>query len=302
MDLLEHIRAFAQVAQSGSFSAAARELGSTQPSVSKQIAALEKHCGVRLLQRTTRQLRLTEDGAAYLTLARRILDSVAEADAHIGRVKGEPIGLVRIGSPYAFATKYVIPKAAELLKRHPLLRIEIVSSDLSINMVENGIDVAIRFGEVAGDCVARQVGTAYRIAVAAPAYLERAGIPVSPTDLTSHNCLVFLNPVAGANWTFSVNGRRQTVAVSGNFSANTAEGVREACLNGLGIALMPEWLFYRDLEEGKIERVLQDCEPEGLTISAAFASRKHLPPKIRMVVDFLYEQLSREKALNRGMA
>lgn len=297
MDFIDGINTFVRVAQSGSFSVVARTLGVSQPSVSRKIAALEAHLGVRLLSRTTRHLRLTEDGIVYLHDARKILDSIAEADARLGKATDTPSGLVRLGSPYAFARRYLVRRCGALLSRYPQLRIEIVSSDIEDNLVELGLDLAIRFGEPRGDIVARRVGRSSRIAVASPEYLAVAGEPQVPVDLITHNCIVYSNPIIGPRWTFHSGSACETITVSGSFASNSAEVVREACVNGLGITLMPEWLFHEDMASNRIRQVLADFEPQDLPIFVTYASRRFVPPKMRVVVDFLATELGQEAAL-----
>lgn len=297
MDFIDGINTFVRVAQAGSFSVVARALGVTQPSVSRKIAALEAHLGVRLLNRTTRHLRLTEDGLAYLHDARKILDSIAEADARLGKANDTPSGLVRLGSPYAFARRYLVRRCSTLLSRYPQLRIEIVSSDIEDNLVELGLDVAIRFGEPRGDIVARHVGRSSRIAVASPDYLAAAGEPQLPLDLITHNCIVYSNPIIGPRWTFQSDNAHETITVTGSFASNSAEVVREACISGLGITLMPEWLFHDDVASRRVLPVLRDFSPPDLPIYVTYASRRFVPPKMRVVVDYLASELGREPAL-----
>ncbi len=297
MHVLSAIPTFIRVAECGSFSAVAREFGTTQPNISKQIAALEAHLGVRLFSRTTRQVRLTEEGLSYFRFATKIQEAITEADASVGKAKKTPTGLVRISSPFTFAKRHLIQKVATLLKLYPQLRIEIISSDLSDNLVEYGIDVAIRFGNQSGDVVARRVGTASRVAVASTSYLNAAGEPRTAHELAAHNCLVFANPIAGNIWTFTHAKGSDSVAISGSFSSNNAEILREACLSGLGIALMPEWLFFEDLQSKKVKSILHQYEPEGMPIFVTYASRKFIPPKLRVVLDYLIEELSHEPAL-----
>ena len=301
MDLLEAIAAFVRVAETESFSRVARDLGVDQSRISKQIARLEARFGVRLLSRTTRRVRLTEEGVAFLPIAQRMLDHLAEAEAELGHARGGPVGLVRIGSPSAFARRHLTASVAGILDAHPGLRIEVVAGDLSENLVEQGLDVAIRFGTVSGDLVARRVGFAARIAVAAPAYLARAGEPLLPHDLRRHQCLVYANPNSGADWLFSSIGVRQQVTVSGRLQSNNAEVIREACLAGMGIALMPLWLFQDELRSGQVRQVLQTFAAQGLEVFVAYPSRRYLPPKVRVVCDALVEDLARVVAQDRPL-
>lgn len=296
MDVLEALRAFSRIAQCGSFSQAAKLLGVSQPSLSKQIASLERHLAVRLLSRTTRHVKLTPEGETYLAYVLRILDQIDEAENKIGRGQYTPSGLVRIGSPYAFAQRYLVGRVATLLSRHPHVRVEIAVSDLTPNLVEQDIDIAIRLGDVSGDVIAKRIGMASRVVVAAPSYLERNGTPTTPDDLVRHECLIFTNPTIGRGWTFNWPDGRMTISASGSFMSNSAQLIKEACLSGLGIAVMPEWLFDEALRKGEVKRILRKYDPQGLPVSIVRMARKYVPPKIRVIFDFLYAELKAELA------
>ena len=189
--------------------------------------------------------------------------------------------------------------------------VHIVSSDIEDNLVELGLDVAIRFGEPRGDIVARHVGRSSRIAVASPDYLAAAGEPQLPLDLITHNCIVYSNPIIGPRWTFQSDNTHETITVTGSFASNSAEVVREACISGLGITLMavalfarnglitlmPEWLFHDDVASRRVLPVLRDFSPPDLPIYVTYASRRFVPPKMRVVVDYLASELGREPAL-----
>lgn len=299
MDLFEGIKLFVHATRVGNFSVVARDFGLSQPSVSKKIAGLERELGTRLFSRSTRHLRLTEEGAAYLKHAQKIVDELAEADAALGRSKSVARGLVRIGCPYAFARRYLVRRIAHLLKAYPELRVEIISSDEPSNMVEQLIDVAIRFGEPRGDIIARKVGVTSRIAVASTSYLNAQGTPSAPIDLGTHNCLVYENPIVSGQWIFSSSKGTEVVAPRGNFKSNSAEVIREACLQGIGVTLMPNWLFHDDLFSGTIQQVLQEYEPEGLPIYVTYPTRKFVAPKIQAVVEYLCTELSNDSAFKR---
>ncbi|MDH7799461.1 MULTISPECIES: LysR family transcriptional regulator [unclassified Beijerinckia] len=291
MDFLAAVGAFVRVAQSHSFSRTAEELDVTQSRVSKQITMLETRLGVRLLSRTTRRVRLTEEGSHFLTFALRMLDGLAEVEAQIGSASGLPSGLVKIGSPSAFARRYLVQSANRILDKYPALRLEIVTGDLAEDLVTQGIDIAIRFGTVSGSMIAKRVGNATRVLVASPEYLNRAGEPMTPEALTSHQCLVYLNPDAGSDWTFAAPSGRRRIAVTSRLQSNNADVVKQACLSGGGIALMPEWLFQEELRTGQVKRLLPQFRPEGLTVTLAYVSRSFVPPKIRIVLDALSTDL-----------
>ena len=296
MNLLNAIEIFVRVAHSGSFSATGREFGLTQSAVSKQIAQLEAHLGVRLLNRSTRRMRLTEEGEAYLGFATKVLDDLLEAEASVGKAKAAPGGLVRISSPASFARALLVPKIEILLQQYRDLRIELLCTDLSDNLVAEGADLAIRFGEQSGAVVARCVGTASRVAVAAPSYLSRAGGLVRAEQLPAHNCLLYSNPLVDHVWSFTRAGKAHRVAVSGSFSSNNAEIIRAACLAGVGVALMPDWLFLDDIRTGSLQRVLKRYEPDGMPVFITYASRRYVPLKLRVVLDFLIEEMKKTLA------
>ena len=197
MDLLAGFRTFVRVAESGSFSAVAREIGATQPAISRQISALEQHLDARLIQRTTRSLTLTEDGRDLLDHARRVLDCVEEAETAVGRRQGAPSGLVRMATPSTFGRLYVAPRMRRLLDRYPDLSVELHMSDSVTDMIAGGIDLAIRGGLVhEASLVARRIGSSARLVVASVDYLERNGTPAHPSDLARHSCIVFLQGAA----------------------------------------------------------------------------------------------------------
>ena len=291
MDFLDAVCAFVRVAQSQSFSRTAEEMEVTQSRVSKQIAMLEARFGVRLFSRTTRRVRLTEEGSRFLTFAQKMLDDVAEAESQIGSAKGVPSGLVKIGSPSAFARRYLVHTANRILARHPSLRLEIVTGDLSEDLVEQGTDMAIRFGEVSGGMIAKRIGHVARVAVATPYYLARAGAPQTPDDLGTHECLIYANPNAGAGWLFTAPMGRRRIDVTGRLQSNSAEVVKEACLAHAGIALMPRWLFHDEIAAGLVRPVLEAARPAGLPVVLAYASRSFLPPKVRTVFDAVAQDL-----------
>ncbi|HEV2572031.1 LysR substrate-binding domain-containing protein [Methylocella sp. CPCC 101449] len=291
MDFLAALGAFVRVAQSHSFSRAAEELDVTQSRISKQIALLEARLDVRLLSRTTRRVRLTEEGSRFLTFALRMLDDLAEVEAQIGSGKGLPSGLVKIGSPSAFARRYLVESANRILAKYPALRLEIVTGDLAEDLVEQGIDMAIRFGTVSGSMIAKRVGNFPRVVVASPDYLKHAGEPTTLEALASHQCLIYLNPDAGSDWAFATSSGRRRIAVTGRLQSNNADVVKQACLSGAGIALMPEWFFQDEIGTGQVKRLLPQFRPDGLTVTLAYVSRSFLPPKIRIVLDALSADL-----------
>lgn len=299
MDLFAAFRTFVRVAESGSFSAVAREMGATQPAISRQIGALEQHLNARLIQRTTRSLTLTEDGRDLLGHARRVLDCVEEAEAAIGRRQGAPSGLVRIATPSAFGRLYVAPRMRRLLDRYPELSVELHMSDLVTDLIASGIDLAIRGGTVTeSSLVARRIGASARHVVGSADYLERNGTPLHPSDLARHSCVIFIQNATPNEWRFDGPGGAVTVTVAGRFRTDSSEAMREAVVAGVGLALAPAWVFGNDLETGSVRAVLETFQAEQVSIHAVYPSRRNLAPRTRAVIDFLLDEFRLDPAIS----
>ena len=291
MDILAALRVFVRVAEAQSFSAVAREVGTTQPAVSRQVAALEEHLGARLIQRTTRSLALTEDGRDLLGHARRVLDSVEEAEASVGRRHSLPGGLVRLGTSSTFGRLYVAPRIPRLLERYPDLSIDLRMSDGVSDLVAEGIDLAIRVGAVQDlSLVSRKIGSSRRIAVASASCIAAYGEPHAPADLARLPCIIFTGSNTPAEWLFEGPNGPVSVSVAGRFRTDNGEGVREAVLAGLGFAVLPVWFFGTELTDGRLLPVLTGWEPPRSAISAVYPSRRNLAPRTRAVIDFLIEE------------
>ena len=291
MDVLAAFRVFVRVAEARSFSAVAREMGTTQPAVSRQVAALEEHLGARLIQRTTRSLALTEDGRDLLGHARRVLDSVEEAEASVGRRHSLPGGLVRLGSSSAFGRLYVAPRIERLLERYPELAIDLRMSDSILDLVAEGIDIAIRVGAVQDSTlVARKIGSSRRITVASAACIALHGEPHHPSDLARLPCVIFTGSATPTEWRFEAPDGPVSVSVTGRFRTDNGEAVREAVLAGLGFAVLPIWFFSTELTDGRLKPVLTGWEPPSSAISAVYPSRRNLAPRTRAVIDFFLDE------------
>ncbi len=293
MNLFNELRTFVRVASCGNFSLAAGQLGVAQPCVSKHIASLERRLGATLLSRNTRQVRLTQEGTVYLRFAQRLLEDVKDAETQVARTKIAPAGLVRIVSPSSFAQRFLLSVSVELMKRYPLIALDLAANDLSPSLIEHDIDIAIRFGDLQGDLITRPLGTARRLAVASPSYIAQYGMPKVPHDLLRHNCLIYSNPIVTSGWTFIGKDGSTTVKVSGGFSSNSALLIKDACLAGLGVAVMPYWLFDEQIVAGKLVRVLDAYEANGLPLSIVYPSRRYISTKIRAVANFVYGALRR---------
>ncbi len=298
MDRIESAQIFVRVAEIGNLTAVARQLGLTQPTVSRKLSALEEHLGARLIQRTTRALSLTEDGKIYYEHCRRLLDAADAAETSVGRRAAAPSGLIRIASSVAFGRLHVVPLLPRLLRAYPDIRVELVTADAYDDLVEAGIDLAVRIGELADTAlVARRVGTTGRVTVGTPAYFERAGVPATPQDLKKHQCIVYTQLATGNEWHFTGAGGPIKVRVSGPFLANNSDAIREATLAGLGISVSPLWLFHDAIADGRVRVVLPDHAPTALPIQLVHASRRLVSPKVRAVADFLADEFRADPML-----
>ena len=291
MDMLGSLRAFVRITEAGSFSAVAREANASQSAVTRQIAQLEQHFGVRLFHRTTRRLSLTDDGQALLSHARHLIDSTEEMEAALGRHSGSPKGLVRLGTSVAGGL-FLATRIPTLLARYPGLSVELVMQDQFSDMIEGRLDLALRSGEIAdASLVVRRIGQLGRAVVAAPVYLERHGAPTTPADLATHTCLIHDAGGDSATWRFAGPDGPLSVAVNGAFLANDSEAVRRAARAGHGIALLPEVQLIDDLRAGRLFRLLVDYPSQIVPVHILYPSRRNLAPRTRVVMDFLVEQL-----------
>jgi DNA-binding transcriptional LysR family regulator len=302
MDRYAAMLTFVRVAEALSFSSAARELNVAQSTVSKQISALEEHLGTRLVSRTTRALSLTDAGRWFYERSREVLEALTEAEATVNAGGASPTGLVRIGCPATFGRLQIVPRLSRLLARHPKLRVELVMDDAFVDLVEEGLDLAVRIGVLADQTlIARRVGMAVRAVFGAPAYFAERGHPTTPSDLRNHNCIVYTN-LRGqhrrSEWRFTGRDRRLNVRVDGNFLANNSEALREAVLSGIGVAVAPTWMFQDEMAKGLVTTVLRDYELERLPMHLVYPSRRFVTEKVRMMIEFFVQEFRREPALN----
>lgn len=297
--LLEHIRTFVRAVETGSFTAVAAEQHQSQPTISRQISTLEEHLGVRLMQRTTRALALTEEGRAYYAHASALLDSVEQAGLAVKPGAAQVSGQLRIAAPLAFARLHLMPRVGAFLKAHPDLSTDWVLGDRPVDLVEEGVDLAIRIGLVTDQSlILRRIGETRRQVLATPKYLSEAGVPKIPQDLTAHDCIVYTGLATRNEWVFADPiGEMVSVQVSGRVQVSASEGVRTAVLLGLGIALCPTWLFTDEIERGQLLPVLDAYEPAPLPIQAVMPSRRMVTPRVRAFVDFIAEEFRRDERL-----
>ena len=301
MDQLDAMRLFIRVVESGSFSAAAREAGLGQPNVSKQIAALEVHLGAQLLRRTSRLVTVTEAGQTFYEASTRLVEDLEAAESLIGRGQSEPAGLVRVSVAPVFGRLYLVPLLAQFFARFPGISVELSTSERSVDLIEEGIDLAIRHGAL-GDSsmIAKTIGLSSFVTVATPAYIDAHGEPASPGELEAYSCVVFAPLRETYPWKFATKSGQIAHHPKGNFRTADAEQVRAAVLAGLGLAHAPAWLFMPEIASGQVRVVLQSFQPPPTTISFVHPSGRRLPTKVRVLMEFLEKHLPLEKRSEAG--
>jgi LysR family transcriptional regulator for bpeEF and oprC len=290
MDRFAVMQLFVWVVETGSFSKAGKTAGVGQPAVSKQIAALEQRLGVQLLRRTSRGLGLTAAGRDYYESAVRLLGELQAAEARVGGNHSAPEGRVRVAISAGFGRIYVVPRLPEFFARYPGIALDFAVSERHVNLVEDGIDVAIRIGRLGDSTLsARRIGSIDLVTVASPAYLERHGEPRSPGELAHHACVTFV--FDGKPWPWEFRRGEQTVTFTprGPVLSNDAEYIRAAVLAGVGVAQAAGWLFAAEIASGAVVRVLADDRPVYHPIHAVVASGRRVPRRVKAFVDFLAE-------------
>jgi DNA-binding transcriptional LysR family regulator len=292
-DLLVLFRTFVRTVEAGSFTAVAQEFNTSQPTVSRQIALLEDHLGCLLFQRTTRALTLTDDGRTFYEHARRTLEAAAEAESAVGHRRGKPSGVLRLACAGVFGRLHIVPRLPRFRARYPEIEIALHMNDGFTDLVEEGIDLAIRVGESRDTSfISRRIGTTRRVVVATPDYVSRHGAPSHPSEITRHDCVVYDRLLAGAVWSFAGDGGPMSFPVSGPVHVNNTEGARAAVLNGLGLGYLPLWHFVDgEIESGRLLVLLREYEVPPQPISAVYSSRRYLAPKVRAAIDFFAAEL-----------
>jgi len=295
MDRLDAMRQFVRVAELGSFSAVAQQLGIARSVVTRQIAALEAHLGVKLMARSTRRLALTSAGTAYLEKCRVILNLVEAAETDVAEERQTPRGNIRISLPLSFGLKRLAPLLLEFSQRYPEVALDMDYSDRRVNLIEEGIDLSIRITRrlQPGD-VARRIGSGRMLVVASPEYLARHGRPRHPSELAHHECLGYTAGGAGQSWQFMVDGQLASFPVRSRINANNGDVLTEAAAQGLGITLQPDFIADSFLAAGRVESILTDFPVPELGIYAMLPSNRHVPHRVRVLMDFLAasEQIS----------
>jgi DNA-binding transcriptional LysR family regulator len=288
------------VVGTGSLSAAARDLGMSPAVVSRRLASLEARLGVRLVNRTTRSLHLTDEGAAYYETCTRVLAEIEEADAAVSAGRAEPRGVLRVALPASFGNQHIAPLIPKFAELYPEVQIALSLSDRTVNLVEEGFDVAIRIADLADSSLAaRRLAPNRRVVCASPAYLRRHGTPQTPEDLAKHNCLTTTD--FAMSWDYRApDGKAGSMRVIGRYACDNWEVLREWALAGMGVALKSTWDVRRHLEDGSLISLLPGYTFAGdVAIYAVYPHRRHLPAKTRAFIEFLADSFGPEPYWDR---
>ncbi|AXY03563.1 LysR family transcriptional regulator [Vibrio alfacsensis] len=292
MDQLSAMRAFVRVVQTGSFSATGREMNTSQTTISKKVAALEKKIGVKLLARSSRDHALTPAGAKYYQTCVDILGELDEAETEARSEVASPQGTVRISAPVAFGRILLAPIMAEFFQRYPDIKVDLRLSDRHTDLISDGIDVAIRARQLEDSTlVARHLFDNPMLVLAAPSYLDRNGTPKKPDDLTQHNCLIYSGMQEVNIWRFTKEDKEHSVAVSGNFQSDNGDVLLEVALTGMGIVILPIWMVESHIKAGRLKQIMSDYLGQNLPFNAVYLQSRYTPLKVRCLIDYLKDKL-----------
>jgi DNA-binding transcriptional LysR family regulator len=300
MNRLDAMHIFVRIAELGSFTAVAEQMGLARSVVTRQIAALESHLGVKLMVRNTRRLSLTSAGSAYLEKCKVVLDLIEAAEASVMEERLTPRGNIRIGVPLSFGLKKLTPMLLEFSERYPDINLEIVFDDHQMNLIEEGMDLSIRIAtQLAPGDIVRKLGSCRLFTVASPDYLKQHGRPNHPSELTNHECLGYTLTANGMSWEFMVEGHLETFYIRSRIKANNGDALTEAAARGLGITRQPDFIVDDYLATGQVETILNEFNAAVLGIYAILSSNRYVPHRVRVLLDFLANRLSENK--NEGI-
>lgn len=289
MNRWEGLDEFIAVAETGQFTAAAQRIGLSSSQVSRQIARLEERLQTRLFYRSTRKVALTEAGQTFLQHCQRLVDARDEAMRAISDLTGEPKGLLRMTCAVAYGERFIVPLVNAFMARHPQLRVDIELSNRPLDLVHEGLDLAIRLGRLQDSrLVATRLAPRVMYLCAAPSYLERYGRPHSLSELARHNCLVG----SSDQWTFQQDGKEQSLRVQGNWRCNSGQAVLDAALRSFGLCQLPDYYVLDHLKSGELVSLLEQHRPPNTAVWALYPQQRHLSPKVRQLVDALRDGLA----------
>ncbi len=295
------MQTFVRVAEAGSFTAVADQMDVARSAVTRQIAALEAHLGVKLIARSTRRLSLTSEGVRYLELARDILDRVSEAEGELTCGRKGLSGLIRASVPMTFGLLHLTPLILEFSRAHPDIRIDLDFNDRRVNLIEEGMDLALRITKQLDDTqVARRLTACRSVVAASPEYLKRHGEPKHPDELVDHACLAY-SLVMRTAWPFMIGNEVHWVDIRGPITANNGNALQDAAVAGMGIVYQPTFIAADALRNGTLVPILKDFPTPVLDMFAVFPGGRFVPQRVRTFVDFLAEKLGPEPYWDRGL-
>jgi len=290
MGKIQEMNSFVAVAEAGSFVAAADLTGISKAAVSRHVAELEERLGVRLMQRTTRRLSLTDEGQRFLARCKELLASIDEAESELSSSTGNPSGLVRVNAPLTFGTMHLAPLWGRFMNRYPKVTLDVTLGDRIVDLVEEGYDLAIRISNLPNSAlVSRTLASTRMVLCASPQYLREHGTPVHPSELAAHRVISFSYWMTRDEWHFNGSEGEVIVRVRAGMHTNNGDTCRYAALDHQGIILQPDFMIGGDLRDGTLVELMSDYQAISLGIHAVYPSRKHLPLKVRRLIDFLVE-------------
>lgn len=300
MDRVDEISAFAAVADARSFTQGARRIGASSAQVSKLVARLENRLGARLLNRTTRDVSLTDTGRAYLERARGLLEDFESLESSV-RDESGPRGLLKVSAPMSFGASQLTPALLDFAAAYPEVSLDVSSTDRMVNLVEEGFDVGVRIGQLSdSSLIARKLAAVRMVTCASPDYLRTAGAPRTPTDLSAHEAIIDTNGADPMVWRFGTHNNRQDVRVHGRLRFAGAEACVAAARRGLGVTRTPAFAAAEDLRAGRLTPLMCAYEPENIHVHAVYPHARHLAAKVRVFVDFLSQRYAGEPDWHQG--
>jgi DNA-binding transcriptional LysR family regulator len=292
MNPFEDMRLFCQVMESGSFTAAAEQLGLSKHFVSRRLIQLEDRLGVRLLNRSTRRLDVTPLGQSYYESALRLLSEVEQVEQGIAGQNSDPRGTIRLSAPLSFAMAHLGCLLPLFLQRHPHVSVEVDLSDRPVDLIGEGYDLVLRIGTLEDSTlIARRIASIQRVYCASPEYLALRGMPLKPEDLAAHDCLPYGHG-RQVQWRFQVKGKLQSLNVSGRMRVNNGELLRDTAIAGLGVTYLPNFIVADALKDGRLVTLLDEYAPEALTLSAVYPQHRQSSRPVQALVEFLRERLA----------
>ena len=304
MDRFEEMQTFVRVVETGSLSAAAERIGVARSAVSRRLADLETRLGVQLLNRTTRRIRLTEVGNRFFQHCQRILAEVEESEQQISSAHGQLRGTIRIAAPLSFGNRHLAPVLDDFLKQHQELQLDMILDDRLVNLMNEGVDLAVRIGRLEDSTlIARRLAPARMVLCASPDYLQQHGEPDHPAQLTHHQGLSYSNMPESQHWAFKDgNGQTISVRLPLRLRANNGDYLLQAAIDGLGVLNSPSFIAYEAIEQGKLKPILSDFQLDDIGIYAIYPAQRHLPRRVRELIDFLVQRFGGEPYWDRCLS